>query len=94
MLYLKSDDGKVRVVVLDTANLEALRAGRPASTADGEVLIAWTADPVWLADKIMDVPDGDVAAIAAIIDESARRPQKPVGRPTHKPHLHQFGGET
>lgn len=90
MLYLKSNDGELRVIVLETANLEELKKGRPAQTADGEVLIAWTPDLVWLADKIMD-SDGDAAAIAKAIDEATKRPPRPA-RPYHKPHQHYFGG--
>lgn len=91
MLYLKSDDGALRVIILESANLDALKAGRPAKTPDGSVLIAWTPDPVWLADKLMDT-DGDTQAVARLIDEAAKRPEKPGPRPTHKPHHHKFGG--
>lgn len=91
MLYLKSADGALKIVVLETANLEALKAGRPAKTADGSVLIAWTPDPVWLADKLMDC-DGDGAAIGRLIDEAAKRPEKPGPRPKHGYHEHKFGG--
>jgi len=90
MLYLKGADGSIRVIVLETANLEQIRAGRPAKTPDGEVLIAWTPDPVWLADKIMET-DGDAQQIAALIDEAAKRPQREP-RPRHAPHEHDFGG--
>lgn len=91
MLYLKSADGALKIVVLESANLDALRAGKPAKTADGSVLIAWTPDPVWLADKIMDA-SGDGAEIGRLIDEAAKRPEKPVGRPGHAMHEHRFGG--
>lgn len=91
MLYLKSADGKVRVIVLEAMNLERIKAGEPAKTPDGEVLIAFTPDPVWLADKLMDT-DGDAAEIARLIDEAAKRPQKEPTRPTHNQHLHKFGG--
>lgn len=90
MLYLKSADGALKIVVLETANLEALKAGRPAKTADGSVLIAWTPDPVWLADKLMDC-DGDGAAIGRLIEEAAKRPQRGP-RPKHGYHEHKFGG--
>ncbi len=81
MLYLKSGDGNIRVVILESANLEEIKKGRPAKTPDGEVLIAWTPDPAWLAEKIMDT-DGDCKVIAALIDEASKRPQKPT-RPHH-----------
>lgn len=91
MIYLKSADGSLKIVVLESANLEALKAGKPAKTADGSVLIAWTPDPVWLADKLMDC-DGDGAAIGRLIDEAAKRPQQPSPRPKHGMHEHKFGG--
>lgn len=90
MIYMKSADGELRIVILETANLEEIKKGRPAKTPDGSVLIAWTADPVWLADKILDT-DGDTAAIGKLIDEGAKRPEKPGPRPKHKPHDHKFG---
>lgn len=92
MIYLKSSDGTARVIVLEALNLERIKAGKPAKTPDGEVVIAFTPDPVWLADKIMDT-DGDAAKIAALIDEAARRPQKEQNRPTHGRHVHKFNKE-
>jgi len=89
MLYLKSADGAMRIVVLETANIEEIRKGRPAKTADGSVLIAWCPDPVWLADKLMDT-DGDAAEIGRLIDEASRRPEKPAPRPKHELHIHKF----
>ncbi len=89
MIYLKSADGTVKIVVLESANIEAIKAGRPAKTADGSVLIAWTPDVVWLADKLMD-SDGDAAEIGRLIDEAARRPERPGPRPTHELHEHRF----
>ena len=89
MIYLTSADKSVRIVVLETANLEELKKGRPARTPDGSVLIAWTPDPVWLADKLMDT-NGDATAVGRLIDEASQRPEKP-SRPHHKPHEHKFG---
>ena len=76
MLYLSGDDGKLKIIILETANLEEIKKGRPAKTPDGSVLIAWTPDPVWLADKIMD-SGGDGATIGKLIDEASKRPEKP-----------------
>lgn len=90
MLYLKTDDGTMRVIVLESANLEELKKGRPAKSPDGQVLIAWTPDPVWLADKLME-SNGDTTLIGKLIDEASRRPEKPALRPHHKPHVHRFG---
>lgn len=90
MLYLASKNGEVKIVVLESQNLEKLKAGFPITTPDKSVLIAWTADPVWLADKIMDVEDGDMMAVAKLIEESAKRPEKPRDRPYHETRLHEF----
>lgn len=89
MLYMKSADGGLKIVVLEAGNLEQLKAGRSAKTPDGSVLIAYTPDPVWLADKLMEC-DGDAAKIAALIDEASRRPQKPTNRPKHGKHVHKY----
>jgi len=90
---MKSEDGNIRVIILKTKNIEEIMKGRPAKSQDGQVLIAWTPDPVWLADKIMDVADGDMVKIGELIDESAKRPQKPTQRPKHGNYLHRFVGE-
>lgn len=88
MLYMQAADGSVKIIVLESANLEELKKGRPIKSPDGTVCIAWTPDPVWLADKIMDT-DGDSIAIAKLIDEASKRPEK-TNRPSHKPHTHRF----
>lgn len=92
MLYLSDKEGTMKVIVLETANLEELRKGRPATTPDKSVLIAWTPDPVWLADKILD-SDGDVKKIADAIEEAAKRPEKPGPRPKHFPYVKAFLGD-
>ena len=88
MLYLKTDDGSVRIVILETANIEEIKKGRPAKSPDGAVLIAWTPDPVWLADKLME-SGGDSSKIAQAIDEASKRPQKEP-RPHHEPYEKRF----
>jgi hypothetical protein len=90
MLYLTGDG--VKIIVLESGNLDELRKGRPAKTPDGSVLIAWTPDPVWLADRIADT-QGDAQKIAALIDEAAQRPEKPSPRPKHEPHVMRFETE-
>lgn len=92
MLYLSDKTGALKIIVLESANLDELRKGRPAKSPDGSVLIAWTPDPVWLADKVMD-SGGDARAIARLIDEAAKRPEKPRGRPHHEPYLKTFLGD-
>jgi hypothetical protein len=90
MLYMTAD--KLHIIILETGNLEELKKGRPATTLDGEVLIAWTPDPVWLADKILET-NGDGGKIAALIAEAAKRPQKPTKRPRHEPYVKTFLGD-
>lgn len=89
MLYLSDSETGLKIIVLESANLDELRKGRPAHSPDKSVLIAWTPDPVWLADKIMD-SGGDAKRIAELIDEAAKRPEKPSPRPHHKPHYTNF----
>lgn len=87
MIYMSGDG--VKIIVLESANLDEIRKGRPAKTPDGSVLIAWTPDPVWLADKIADT-NGDGAEIGKLIDESTKRPEKPSPQLHHKPHYTDF----
>lgn len=89
MLYLTGSDG-FRLLILETANLERIKEGKPLVTPDKKTLVAWTPDPVWLADRIADVKDGDAAEIARLIEEAANRPQKPTNRPKHETYLHKF----
>lgn len=44
---------------------------------------------MWLADRIAET-GGDPVVIARLIDEAAKRPQKPSPRPYHKPHVTDF----
>jgi hypothetical protein len=87
MIYMTGND--ITIIVLETGNLQAMKDGRPAKTPDGKVLIAWTPDPVWLADKLAD-SGGDGPTIAKLIDEASKRPQKPVNRPYHGYHQKDF----
>lgn len=80
MLYLSGSG--LKIIVLESVNLDELKKGRPAKTPDGTVLIAWTPDPVWLAEQIAQC-DGDGAKIGELIDQAAKRPEKPP-RPYHK----------
>ena len=84
MIYMTS--GELHIVVLESGNLDELKKGRPAKTPDGQVLICWTPDPVWLADKIIDTK-GDGAQVAKLIEEAAKRPEKPSKRPYHEPYI-------
>lgn len=90
MIYMTA--GELKIIVLETGNLEELKKGRPAKTPDGSVLIAWTPDPVWLADKILET-NGDGALIGKLIEDAAKRPQKPTNRPYQEPYVKTFFGE-
>lgn len=90
MIYMTA--GKLHIVVLETGNLEELKKGRPAHSPDGEVLICWTPDPVWLADKILET-QGDGAKIAKLLEEASKRPEKPTNRPYHELYVKTFLGD-
>jgi hypothetical protein len=81
MLYMSGPE--LKIIILETANLEELKKGRPAVSPDKSVLIAWTPDPTWLAEEIAKT-DGDGEVIAKLIDQAAKRPEKPL-RPYHPP---------
>lgn len=74
MLYMSGNG--IKIVVLETANLDELKKGHPAHAPDGSVLIAWTPDPVWLSQQIID-SDGSGGTIARLIDQAAKRPENP-----------------
>jgi hypothetical protein len=86
MIYMSGEG--IKIVILETGNLEEIKKDRPAKTPDGSVLIAWTPDPVWLADKILEC-DGDVGKILKLMDESIKRPQKEAIT-YHKPFVKKF----
>jgi hypothetical protein len=87
MIYMTGEN--IKIIILESGNLEELRKGLPATTPDKAVLIAWTPDPVWLSDKLADC-DGDGETIAKLIGEAATRPEKPTPRPYHPLHETHF----
>lgn len=91
MIYMTCNDGR-KIIVLETENIEEIQKGRPARTPDGSVLIAWTPDMVWLANKIME-SGGDGATIGRLIDEAAKRQHKGP-RKSHPPFEVKFPGES
>lgn len=74
MIYMIA--GEKKVIVLETANLDELKKGRPATTPDGTVQIGWTPDLGWLGAQIA-ASDGDGFTIANLIVESQKRPENP-----------------
>lgn len=91
MLYMTAGD--LKIVILETGNLDELKKGRPARTPDDSVLIAWTPDPQWLANEILKT-GGDGAAIGRLIDEAAKRPEKPTPGPSFPMQEHRFDKDT
>lgn len=75
MIYMSGEG--LKVIILETANIEELKKGRPAKTPDGSVLIAWTPDPAWLTAEIQKT-GGDGPSIGQLIDEASKRPEQPV----------------
>lgn len=90
MIYLKLLDGKFNIVVLESGNLDELKAGHPAVSPNGEVMVAWTPDPAWLASAIRST-GGDMKLIGRAIDLASRRPQQPV-RPHFEAEEHVLDG--
>lgn len=78
MIYLESGSGK-KVLILETANLEELKKGRPAMTPDGTVVVAWSPDLPWLAKHIKDSIDQEKGGIDIwdLFEESTWRPENP-----------------
>ncbi len=69
-----------RIVVISDGHLSQLRAGRPLRTPDGEVIVCWTPDEPWLAERI-EATGGDTEKIAELIVESMKRQPSPEDRP-------------
>lgn len=79
MIYLQTKEGPT-IVVLETANLEKMKAGNPAVTPDKLICIGWTPDMPWLAEqlqKLFEKGDPDGAEVGKLIDESTKRPENP-----------------
>jgi hypothetical protein len=90
VLYLTGEG--IAIVILEKGNIDEILKGRPAKTPDGKIIICFTPDPVWLADKIQDT-SGDAAQIGRLIEEASKRPQRPANRPTHEKYIKSFLGK-
>jgi hypothetical protein len=64
----------LRIVVLDTRDIDNLKSPHPWFSPDRSLLVAFTPDPDWLLARIRVGP-GTPGDIARAIDEAARRPQ-------------------
>jgi hypothetical protein len=86
MIYLSVGSRQQRVIILDSHNLDALKEGKPTSSPDKHVLIAYTPDIPWLTDQLIKmVPDLDPQKLQDLLNEGLKRPIAPVG-PQH-PHI-------
>lgn len=79
MLYMTgvADDKEIRILVLESENLELIKAGKPLKSPDGLTLVAWTPAPEWLALQIAAC-DGSGESIGRLIEEASKRPQEPL----------------
>jgi hypothetical protein len=90
VIYMTGTDG-ITVVVLEPANIEELKKGRPARSPDGKVVICYTPDAVWLSAKLSSLTSGDAQEVARLIDESQNRPERNrENRKPHEPYIHKF----
>lgn len=79
MIYFKASDGK-RMIVLSEGNLKALRAGKPAKTPDGEVLVLYMPDVGWVSEQIGKLisPEGKIDSdkLNRVLEEGSQRPER------------------
>lgn len=89
MLYMITEKG-LKVLVVNSQNLEKLKEGRPLMTMDGSVFVAWTPDLQWVADQVQEYAKTCEGALplGSIIEASLSRPEKPF-TPT-KNRVHEF----
>lgn len=82
MIYIQTKEGPC-VLILETANLEELKKGKPAISPDKMVMVAHTPDLPWLSTQLSKAFDSgaSMAAIGALIDGAATRPENP-SKPT------------
>ena len=93
MIYMTGENRDtskdVKIIVLESRNLEHMKGGQPLITPDQSVIVAWTPDPEWVRDRLQELPDGDIGGIGRVLEESAKRPQKEVP-PMFAPTEHRF----
>lgn len=90
MIYLTDKGDKLKILVLEPGNVERIMAGEPAVSPDQSVIVAYTPDPVWLAEQLIRVDAGDAKAIGRLIDEAAKRPPGPASRAYHETQVHRY----
>jgi hypothetical protein len=82
MIYLKLSDDR-KLIVLEPENIGRLRAGKPASTPDNAVMVAYTPDAAWVTEELIKL-GGKISpdALAELLSESLGRPEVNM-RPYH-----------
>lgn len=84
MIYMTGENKETRqpcrVIIISDGHLKRLKDGRPLKTPDGEVVICWTPDEPWLAERIADT-NGDTTKVADLLAESLTRPPSADNRP-------------
>jgi hypothetical protein len=75
MIFLVTQDGK-RLLILEPANLEAIKQGGSVVSPDGSVQLLYTPDAIWLGQQIHAVAEfmnGDV--LESLHKSSLERPE-------------------
>lgn len=88
MLYMTKPGSTYKVIILEQADIDSMLDGAPVITPDSHVVIGWTADPEWLADKLKDA-GGDIVKMADFILGATERPVQPM-RPPHEPKVYEI----
>ncbi len=76
MFYMSGDSGRLKILILESADLDGLKNGRPLKTPDNSVLMVLPPDPTWLADEIMKTNTAEKIheAIEKSLKQSAKSP--------------------
>lgn len=88
MIYMIGDNGRLKILILETANLDRIRAGQTLHTEDKTVVVAWCPDIDRLG-VALQATGGDVVAVGALIDEARSWPEAPLRQP-HSARRHSF----
>ena len=78
MIYFKLKNGN-HLVLLEPTNFDRLKEGRAARSHDGEVVIVYVPDPVWMEEQIQKrMPGLDSEELEELLNECLKR--EPVKR--------------
>lgn len=76
MIFLST--GNQKLLILEPANIEKIKAGQPLVAPDKSVLIAYSPDAVWAGEQIMKAMQGrrmDVEVLDQILKDGLARPE-------------------